>query len=281
LRTVSLDLAIGEHTRREAPTSLQDKANTFPDKSPRRSQHRSSRLSKTNPTIAQPRRKELRPTRDSATSPVRLLYSVAREAFEHTISAEDWSLPPKPLRGNRVAIAAAFAVLLLCVIIDLANGKGRVKIDVNEPNAVVVVDGKKARIEGIGNPLPKLDDSLITNSLGMKLKLIPDGEFDMGSDASDPDAKDDEKVNGQKHHVRITRAFYQGTTEVTVGQFRQFVEATKYQGDPQLRWRSPDFPQTDEHPVAAVSHNDALAFCEWLSQKEGKTYRLPTEAAWE
>ena len=41
------------------------------------------------------------------------------------------------------------------------------------------------------------------------------------------------------------------------------------------------FPQPDEHPVVNVSWNDAVAFCQWLSRSEGKTYRLPTEAEWE
>ena len=43
------------------------------------------------------------------------------------------------------------------------------------------------------------------------------------------------------------------------------------------RW----FRETDEHPVVNISWNDAVAFCKWLSGKEGKTYRLPTEAEWE
>ena len=46
-------------------------------------------------------------------------------------------------------------------------------------------------------------------------------------------------------------------------------------------WRNAGFEQTDEHPVVNVSWNDAVAFCQWLSGKEGKTYRLPTEAEWE
>jgi hypothetical protein len=43
----------------------------------------------------------------------------------------------------------------------------------------------------------------------------------------------------------------------------------------------PDWEQTEDHPVNYVSWNDAVAFCQWLSQKEEKSYRLPTEAEWE
>ena len=138
----------------------------------------------------------------------------------------------------------------------------------------------------------------ITNTLGMRLAPIPTGEFLMGS-SDDEDADDDEKP---RHTVRITRPFYLGTTEVTVGQFRRFVEATRYRTeaerngrggrgwnearatfevDPKYTWRDPGFPQTDEHPVTNVSWNDAVAFCEWLSTKEATIYRLPTEAEWE
>ncbi|MGA2069396.1 MAG: formylglycine-generating enzyme family protein [Thermoguttaceae bacterium] len=157
----------------------------------------------------------------------------------------------------------------------------------------------------------------ITNSIDMKLVLIPAGEFTMGSRESAEDTAaffnktlsvdvlkaDVFKDEHPQHRVRITRPFYLGTYHVTRGQFRQFVADTEYKTDAEkgekpgawgwnpekkgfessekYSWRNAGFEQTDEHPVLNVSWNDAVAFCKWLSRKEGKTYRLPTEAEWE
>jgi len=46
-------------------------------------------------------------------------------------------------------------------------------------------------------------------------------------------------------------------------------------------WRFFGLPQDDDHPVVMVTWNDALAFCKWLSRREGLVYRLPSEAEWE
>ena len=157
----------------------------------------------------------------------------------------------------------------------------------------------------------------ITNSIGMKLVLIPAGEFMMGSgESAEETAAFFNKTYGEdslkadvfkdehpQHRVRITKPFYLGTYHVTRGQFRQFVDDTGYKTDAEkgekpgafgwnpdkkrfefnekYSWRNAGFEQTDEHPVVNVSWNDAVAFCKWLSRKEGKTYRLPTEAEWE
>ncbi len=138
-----------------------------------------------------------------------------------------------------------------------------------------------------------------TNSIGMRFKLIPKGAFSMGSPAEDKQALGDEKP---RHRVTIKRPFYLGVTEVTRGQFRRFVADAGYQTEaekdgqgghgwnkqtgkfelnPKYSWRNAGFDQTDDHPVVNVTWNDAVALAAWLSQKEGRTYRLPTEAEWE
>jgi len=141
-------------------------------------------------------------------------------------------------------------------------------------------------------------DLIVTTTARIKLKLIPAGQFLMGSAPDDEDAGDDEKP---WHWVRINQPFYLGVTEVTRGQFRRFVDDVRYkteaekdgtgslgwnedakgEQDPRFNWLNPGFEQTDDHPVVNVSWNDAQAFISWLSRKEGRPYRLPTEAEWE
>ena len=149
----------------------------------------------------------------------------------------------------------------------------------------------------------------LTNSIGMKFRLIPAGEFMMGSGKSAKAIAEQfysveslYKEEHPRHRVSISRDFYLGKHEVTVGQFRQFVSETEYKTEPEksdkggegfnqrreefeegkrYSWRDPGFRQTDLHPVVNVTWNDAVAFCAWLSKKEGEKYRLPTEAEWE
>ena len=128
--------------------------------------------------------------------------------------------------------------------------------------------------------------SSFTNSIGMEFTSIEPGTFQMGSPDSDKDASDDEKP---QHKVEISNGYYLGTYPVTRGQFAQFVKEADFKTDAEKKgdqetWRNPGFTgytQTDDDPVVEVSWNDAKAFCDWLSEKEGKTYELPREAEWE
>jgi formylglycine-generating enzyme required for sulfatase activity len=118
----------------------------------------------------------------------------------------------------------------------------------------------------------------------MKLRLMPPGKNELGTSGL----------------AESAQPFFVGATEVTVAQFRRFVEETKFktaaetstQGgmrvqpgkkterDPENLWTHPDFARGDEHPVTVVTWHDAMAFCAWLGRKEGRTYRLPTSAEW-
>jgi sulfatase modifying factor 1 len=137
----------------------------------------------------------------------------------------------------------------------------------------------------------------VTNSIGMKLKLIKPGTFLMGSPKEEQGRQDNE---GPQHEVEITKAFYMGVYPVTRGQFAAFAKDAGYttkaeiEGigygynpfkkafeDGKYSWQKLDFKQTDDHPVVEVTWNDVTAFCAWLSKKEGKKYELPTEAEWE
>jgi formylglycine-generating enzyme required for sulfatase activity len=114
------------------------------------------------------------------------------------------------------------------------------------------------------------------NSVGMTMVLIPAGEFMMGSPDSDDWGQANEKP---QHRVQITKPFWLGMHDVTVGQFRKFVEETKYVTG--AEWRTAFASQTDDYPVVCVTWDEAKAFCDWLTKKEGKKYGLPTQAEWE
>ncbi|WP_376696530.1 SUMF1/EgtB/PvdO family nonheme iron enzyme [Wenzhouxiangella sp. EGI_FJ10305] len=129
-----------------------------------------------------------------------------------------------------------------------------------------------------------------------EMVVIPAGSFRMGSPSGEADRQDNE---GPQHNVSIP-AFALATTEVTVGEFRRFVEATGYRTDAEKNaggndgcvaykggtefdwiagtsWRDMGFRQGDEHPVVCVSWNDAQSYVRWMSEQTGEDYRLPSE----
>ena len=153
------------------------------------------------------------------------------------------------------------------------------------------------------------EPEVITNSIGMNLVAIPAGEFMMGAEEDRADTLnkfpycDPKWLDGElpRHKVRITKSFYLGQYEVTLNEFLKFYHDAKYKieaerdGKPSwgyennrlvesIRFRPWDpvgWKIETNHPAIYVTWNDAVAFCEWLSKKEGQTYRLPTEAEWE
>ena len=152
----------------------------------------------------------------------------------------------------------------------------------------------------VENPadLPSLTvfrDRLPSGGVGPEMVALPEGQFMMGSPESEEGRDSDE---GPQHQV-ILSAFAIERYEVTVGEFRRFVDYTGYRTEAELGegcriwtgseweyrketyWDKPGFEQSDDHPVVCVSWNDAQAYATWLSEQTGYVYRLPTEAEWE
>jgi formylglycine-generating enzyme required for sulfatase activity len=105
----------------------------------------------------------------------------------------------------------------------------------------------------------------IENSLGMKLVLIPAGSFVMGSPFEEAGRQEDESP----HQVTLTASFYLSSTEVTQAQWLAMMSNDR------------SFFKGAQLPMEKVSWQDAVLFCQKLSEKEGRRYRLPTEAEWE
>lgn len=114
-----------------------------------------------------------------------------------------------------------------------------------------------------------------TNSIGIALKQIPAGKFEMGQRLGNTWHQGGEWDEVPVHTVQLTRPFWMSETEISNAQYEEF--------DPRHRSHRGDFgfSKKDNEPVVQVSWNDAVAFCKWLSKKEGEPYRLPTEAEWE
>jgi formylglycine-generating enzyme required for sulfatase activity len=151
-----------------------------------------------------------------------------------------------------------------------------------------------ARVRREPAPAKRLDVDL--GGAKLEMAYISPGRFTMGSPADEPGHLEHELP----HEVEITRGFYMGVHEVTVAQFEKFALAEAYKTDaesghrgwgydPELRWieericswRNPGFAQDGRHPAVLLTWNDAVAFCQWLSRRDGKEYDLPTEAEWE
>jgi len=108
----------------------------------------------------------------------------------------------------------------------------------------------------------------ISNEIGMKLRLIPAGEFSTGSPESGESGDD------EQHPTQISKPFYLQTTEVTQGQWKSVMDTEP--------WSGKKFVKVGANYAAAyVTWDDAEEFCRQLSGMESTTYRLPTEAEWE
>lgn len=139
-------------------------------------------------------------------------------------------------------------------------------------------------------------DKLKSGGDGPEMVVVAAGSFMMGSNLYDPGSSLRETP---KHRVMLGE-FSIGRTEVSVAEFRKFVQVSGYRTDAEnnegraegcqiikrdepkfvadTSWKSPGFAQGETHPAVCLSANDALAYSAWLSAETGKLYGLPSEA---
>ncbi len=135
--------------------------------------------------------------------------------------------------------------------------------------------GVPASAQEPGAPPPATPERF-TNSIGMEMVRIEPGSFTMGETNEIPVALLEEMTylargdwdERPAHRVTISQPYWIGATEVTLDQYRRF--------DPAFEGSEVQAPY-----VSGISWDEAKAFTEWLSEKEGRPYRLPTEAEWE
>ena len=153
---------------------------------------------------------------------------------------------------------------------------------------------------GLFRPGQVFTDGSALGGRGPQLIVVPHGAFRMGAGDDDPDATDVEKPS---RLIRFDRGFAMSRTEITVGQFRRFIEATSHRARANRRGFSSTYDErsgnfvrrgyvdwqrgyagaavADDMPVLHVSAKDAQAFAAWLSEQTGQVYRLPSEAEFE
>jgi formylglycine-generating enzyme required for sulfatase activity len=112
--------------------------------------------------------------------------------------------------------------------------------------------------------------STVTNSIGMELIYCPRGRFRMGG----PKGADHTDVDEHEVDVELTRGFFLGKYEVTQKEWKEVMETEPWKRRINVR-------EGDRQPVSHILWEDAEGFCKKLSEREKKTYRLPTEAEWE
>ncbi|MHC4645007.1 MAG: formylglycine-generating enzyme family protein [Planctomycetota bacterium] len=160
---------------------------------------------------------------------------------------------------------------------------------------IIVSSCRPPDVGGRNRELPSEYNETVTSGSGEKISFkmvpIPGGTFLMGSPQDEPGRKDDE---GPQHQVRVD-SFYLCATETTLELFMVYYEemintgGQAEQGKDEIDAITGPTPVYGDltmgygkkHPAMGMTWHNAKTFCEWLSKRTGRKYRLPTEAEWE
>jgi formylglycine-generating enzyme required for sulfatase activity len=152
--------------------------------------------------------------------------------------------------GNKAAgIVTTIFLFCVCAFVGMLGGKG------------------VQRAFAVDNETPPSTEPSndFTNSIGIAFVKIEPGEFMMGS----PDSEQGRSADEVQHRVKLTKEFFLAKNLITQGQWKA------------IMGNNPSNFHGDGLPVEMMPWGDADAFCKKLSEKEGRNYRLPTEAEWE
>lgn len=212
-----------------------------------------------------------------------------RQAQIARLRDEGMELLTKPQRPKNLAQAREHLAEILRIAKpgDPAAAELRTRIDL-------------ATHYGLLRPGLRFTDALDGGGRGPQMVVVPHGGFRMGARDSEPDASDAERPS---RYVRFDRGFAIARTEVTVGEFRRFVQISGHRPRAVRRGHSLVYDERggnfvrrsgvdwrhdylgrladDAMPVLHVSAKDAEAYARWLSDSSGQRYRLPSEAEFE
>jgi len=205
--------------------------------------------------------------------PVRERYQTAREWLDDLARHE-----ARAAKGGRAAWLALAAMLLVAVGV----GTWYLKFRHTGPSAEALASA--------AGPAPPAAGTLVRDCAGCpEMVVVPRGEFGQGAKGSGA-----EKDELPRHKVVFGYDFAVSRNEITIAQFREFVNASGYavaidspcgprrKGvGPERSWKDPGFAQRDDEPVVCVSWFDAAAYAQWLTKITGHPYRLLSESEWE
>ena len=177
--------------------------------------------------------------------------------------------PAAPVRPGMVRVGDLGRRLGLSDAAVMRLAREVLNLELRTPSAMVSEAQAQALAEAArgGAEAPAAPEKVLALGGGVEMAfaLVPAGAFRMGSPQEEEGHNDDEIL----HEVRISRAFYLGRHPVTQAQYQAIVGS------------NPSYFQGPDLPVEMVSWFDAVAFCELLSERLGRKFRLPTEAEWE
>ncbi len=203
--------------------------------------------------------------------------------------AHYWASSSRDLRKNNLKRSSYMTEPLLVA----TRPKSTVPVAISAITIALALWGTLTGIPFVSAQEEGQDKSLADCQNCPEMIVIPSGNFLLGSSEVDPGHQEDEspQIAVSLPEFAISRH------EVTVGQFKAFVQATGYQDetgclsmqesgswgyDPMKSWRNPGFEQDDDHPVTCVSWNAANDYVAWLNEAfDSEQYRLLSESEWE